>query len=275
MKPISISEKLLFSTVMLEAQNGSRGTGFFFNFRFNDYTVPVIITNKHVINEDRNAIMKFNLHLKNEDDSSDESIQVNYKGEWIFHSTHDLCCCFVNPLFEQIKKSTKREVFFIPIEESLIYNKEKLKDLSAIEDVIMIGYPIGLTDLKNNLPLFRKGITASHPSISFNNEGVGAIDMACFPGSSGSPILILDEGSYTDKKGNMFLGTSRIIFMGILFSGPIRNERGNIEITEIPTSQQITSVTPIMINLGYYIHAYEVFEFRNIIEEIFKMRENR
>lgn len=32
-----------------------------------------------------------------------------------------------------------------------------------MEDVVMIGYPIGLSDTYNHKPIIRRGITASHP----------------------------------------------------------------------------------------------------------------
>lgn len=48
MKPVSISEQMMFNTVRLECLDGSSGTGFFFNFEFEDNRiVPVLITNKH------------------------------------------------------------------------------------------------------------------------------------------------------------------------------------------------------------------------------------
>ena len=50
MYPTSLSETLMYSTVRLTASDGSTGTGFFFEFRFGDTTVPVIVTNKHVVN---------------------------------------------------------------------------------------------------------------------------------------------------------------------------------------------------------------------------------
>ncbi len=144
----------------------------------------------------------------------------------------------------------------------------KLKELSAIEDVIMVGYPTGLWDQNNNFPLFRKGITSSHPAIDFNNKSIGVVDMACFPGSSGSPIFILNENGYTDKNGNTYLGVKRLIFLGILSSGPTINTKGELIVENIPTQQKISAFTSIMINLGYYIKATEIFIFKSIIEKI-------
>jgi len=73
MKPQTTSEQMLFSTVRLVASNNSTGTGFFFNFTFDgNKTVPVIITNKHVVNNNQKEEVKFFLHTKNGDSPDDE-----------------------------------------------------------------------------------------------------------------------------------------------------------------------------------------------------------
>ncbi|MGL5353385.1 MAG: serine protease, partial [Clostridium sp.] len=140
---------------------------------------------------------------------------------------------------------------------------------SAIEDVTMVGYPNGLWNEANNLPLFRRGITASHPGFDFNDTNIGVVDMACFPGSSGSPIFILNENGYTDKTGT-HLGNSRLIFLGILFSGPTMSIDGTLIEKTIETKQNIIPRSFNMINLGYYIKAHELFSFINIIEKDLK-----
>lgn len=58
--------------------------------------------------------------------------------------------------------------------------------------------------------------------------------LACFPGSSGSPILIYSSGTYHDKPSNTFKIGNRIISLGLLFGGPIYTSEGKIEIKEIP-----------------------------------------
>jgi V8-like Glu-specific endopeptidase len=213
MKPQTTSEQILYSTVRLEASNRATGTGFFFNFKFEENKiVPVIITNKHVVNNNQKEEVKFFLHTKDGDVPSDEKLNISFKTNWHFHSGQDLCFCFVNPLFQQIKNEKRKDIFHIPITENLIWGNEKLEGLSAIEDVVMVGYPSGLWDQKNNLPLFRKGITSSHPATDFNRTNIGAVDMACFPGSSGSPIFVSNENGYTDRSGKTYLGGKRLIF---------------------------------------------------------------
>ncbi len=269
MKPQTISEQMLFSTVRLVASNDSIGTGFFFNFAFeNNKTVSVIITNKHVVNNNQKEKVKFFLHTKNGDSPNDGKINISFPTDWHFHSDQDLCFCFAAPLLQQIKDQKQKDIFYIPIIENLIWDNTKLEELSAIEDVVMVGYPSGLWDQKNNLPLFRKGITSSHPATDFNDKNVGVVDMACFPGSSGSPIFVLNENGYTDKKGNSYLDGKRLIFLGVLFQGPQFNAKGKLIIENIPTQQKVLAVTPMMINLGYYIKATEILYFKLEIEKL-------
>lgn len=256
----------MLSTILINTAQG-RGTGFFYYFIYdNDVVVPVIITNKHVVNYNKIEKVSFAVHLK--DDNSNIVIgttEINLEVEWIQHSNKDLCFCFANPIIEALKLQGKT-IFYIAINDDLIYDEEKLKELSSVEDVLMVGYPIGMSDEVNHYPIFRRGITAAHPAIDFNQKGIGLIDIACFPGSSGSPIFILNEGSYNDKKGTVHIA-SRAIFLGILYAGPTFNAQGQINITEIPTSQ-VETITPIMVNLGYYIKAHELLEFKEFIKNI-------
>ncbi len=268
MIPITISEKLMFNTVRLVSSNGSSGTGFFYNFVENDKIIPTIVTNKHVVCNNPNETMKFFLHLKNGEGSS-EYFEITFTTNWIFHSNKDLCFCFVNPVFEHVKKVTGKDVFYLAIDDSALATNEKLEDLSALEELVMVGYPIGMWDERNNFPIFRKGYTAAHPAIDFNEDGIGLVDMACFPGSSGSPIFILNEGGYKDKRGNLNWGKGRIIFLGILFAGPQYDAQGDVIVKTIPTVQQkVETHTAIMTNLGYYIKSAELLEFKEYIKKL-------
>ena len=271
-KPKTITEQMLFNTVRLETTTGS-GTGFLFHFKIDDKQIPVIITNKHVVNYNEKETVKFSLHIK-KDNNPNGKFDVQFNANWFFHEKHDLCFCFANPLFEQIKKSSGNDTFYIPTTEEIIWDNLKLEELSAMEDVVMVGYPNGLWDQKNNLPLFRKGVTASHPAIDFNREEVGVVDMACFPGSSGSPIFLLNENGYSDKNGTTYMGAKRMIFLGVLFQGPNLSAKGEVIVEDIPTQQKVSSVTPLMMNLGYYIKARVILDFKMKIQELIKKQTN-
>lgn len=270
MKPICVSEQLMYTTVRLETDTGC-GTGSYFNFQIEDLIVPVIITNKHVVNNRETEKVQFYVHLKDKEGNPSDNLKIEYNTHWIFHRDKDLCACYVNPLFEEIKNRYDREVFFIANDANIVPSQSKLEELSAIEELVMVGYPIGLWDQKNNLPIFRKGFTACHPGIDFNERGIGLADMSCFPGSSGSPIYIFNSGGYQDKRGNMYIGTSRLLLLGYLYAGPQYTVNGSLIKSTIPTQQTIMSCTPFMVNLGYYVKSTELQFFlekiKSTIEE--------
>lgn len=269
-KPECVSEQLMFSTVRLMTNDGGCGTGFYFDFIVNEKVYPTIITNKHVVNNNPCEETTFFVHLDEGDGSTTQNHKVTYNTNWFFHPTHDLCFCFTQPVFEMVKQTTHKNVFRIANNMSIVATDEQINTLRAIEEITMVGYPIGLWDEINNLPVFRHGYTASHPAYDFNNPGIGLVDMACFPGSSGSPIYVLNEGSFIDKHGNVSIGGSRIIFLGILFAGPTYSADGTLEIYETPTQATVHSQTSIMTNLGYYIQAKELNAFQKTIEDIDK-----
>lgn len=277
-EPETISEKLMFSTVRLQTNNWT-WTWFFFNFKVKENNeekdCPVIITNKHVINYNESEEVKFSLHTKSQDWNI-ELQNVIFNTKWFFHQDEniDLCFCFIKPLFEELKNTRNKDIFYFPLDENIIYNNESLESLDAIEDVIMVWYPNWLYDEKNNLPIFRKWITWFHPAINFNGEKIWLVDMACFPGSSWSPIFIYNKSWYTDKRWTLNIGPDRLIFLWVLFSWPQYNSDWEIIVESIPTQQKIITKTPVMINLWYYIKSNIIFDFKSKIERLLEMEKS-
>ncbi|WP_208959768.1 hypothetical protein [Dolosigranulum pigrum] len=74
MIPSTISERLMFNTVRLETNDGSSGTGFFFTFKFGNLLVPILVTNKHVVNNNETETVTFFLHLKGKNSKKNRKI---------------------------------------------------------------------------------------------------------------------------------------------------------------------------------------------------------
>ncbi|MTJ55797.1 hypothetical protein FJR38_25590 [Anabaena sp. UHCC 0253] len=173
-KPTTISEQLLFSTVRIESEIGT-GTGFFFDFILpNQQVISTIITNKHVVQGGK--IGNFYVH-EAAVDAQDYSpsglfqpVKLLLERSWwlIPHpdQTIDLCAIVVNPLLKNAQKEGI-QLFYQPLNETFILTDTQLEELSAVEDILMFGYPNALWDNVNNLPLIRKGITSTHPAIDF------------------------------------------------------------------------------------------------------------
>ena len=58
----------------------------------------------------------------------------------------------------------------------------------------------------------------------------------------------------------------RVILLGYLFAGPMYSADGKIIIKEIPTSTEVNVSTKITTNLGYYIKASALEEFKREVE---------
>jgi hypothetical protein len=65
----------------------------------------------------------------------------------------------------------------------------ELAVLLAITDQSVARWEKDECDSANNLPIVRKSITATHPSIDYRERREFLIDAACFFGSSGSPVF--------------------------------------------------------------------------------------
>ena len=119
------------------------------------------------------------------------------------------------------------------------------------------------------MPLVRRGITASHYKYDYNGKKEFVIDAACFPGSSGSPVLICNVGSYRDKLGNFMFGNSRILLLGILYAGPQLTVSGDIKVVTVPDAQQrALSISHIPNNLGYIIKSEKIMDFLHLFIQL-------
>jgi len=272
---LSISEQLTYSTIRIECVdlngNHSTGTGYFFKFKMNKETnehVPVLITNKHVIENAKNGKLIFTQATEEYKPLDTKHYPVtidDFESKWLKHpdKSVDLCALPIGPILNQLQE-LKIKLFYIPLDIGLLPTEEQMNNLSALEEVIMIGYPNGIWDQYNNKPILRKGVTATHPVLDYNGKKEFLIDMACFPGSSGSPVFIFNEGGYRDKKGNHFMGQSRILLLGTLYAGPQHTATGEIKVINISTSTKPISVSKIPNNLGLVIKHSRILELEKL-----------
>jgi len=276
----SISEKMMYATLRLyDPVKKSSATGFIYTFEVNDIKLHALITNRHFA-EAVNDLSKLDFTKKTISQrlitkvhvDDDQIVDVDIVVDWLLHSKEDLAFTNLKKVFENAKTKSGKGVVFAPIVETYIPSQEQLEKLSAIEDVIMVGYPNGLYDEVHNFPIFRKGITSSHPSVDHNGKKHGLVDMACLPGSSGSPIFILNESSYNNKSGGLVLG-NRLFFLGIQNSMPVRTSLSLYKKTINPISGLSTYsntddyAVSDDLNLGMYIKSSELSEFKDLVAQ--------
>ena len=86
--------------------------------------------------------------------------------------------------------------------------------------------------------------------------------MACFPGSSGSPVFV--ETQFTST-GNIMITDRSFYLAGILYAGHEYTADGEIVVREIPTQKRPFTETRIPMNLGVCIKASRLAEFDKIL----------
>ena len=269
------AEFLQLTTIRIETTVSggiTTGTGFFFGLKFDEVEkthIPVIVTNKHVI---ANAITgKLRFSLKDSDGNPLLGIYYdlhldNFENRWIKHPDNDidLCVLPIANIHREIEKSQKVLNYAILRAGDIPTSEELKSDFSRIEDITIVGYPDGIWDAFNNIPITRKGITATPLQIDFENTPRFLVDAAIYGGSSGSPVYIFNQGSYSSPGGGLFAG-NRLKLVGIIYAVTQHTVTGELKIFDIPTAK--TSITQTMIpnNLGVAIHARKLIDFEELV----------
>lgn len=240
-----ILDNLRYATTRLSVVNykgeGHVGTGFFFVIRINEKTsYPLLITNKHMIcngnNEEDWKTLSFKVNRADNQGNplfgNVEQIEIQNTLDTIrfIHPDVDLCAfSFGGYLNNFDAKGIKICFKYFP--EELIPNADDMPVICSIEDILMVGYPDGMADENNNLPIVRRGITATDFKIDYNGRKEFLIDASIFKGSSGSPIVICNIGSYNNAEGKLCLG-NRVFFLGIQYRGQFSKFQENIYIRD-------------------------------------------
>ncbi|ADT87619.1 trypsin-like peptidase domain-containing protein [Vibrio furnissii] len=268
-----ISDELAFSTVRIECKfadgNCGTGTGFFMSLCVKgEKSIPVIVTNRHVVKGASEG--RFCLTLKNEEDTPDignfRFFELpDFESQWLFHPEADLAVMIMGPLLNVSAERGER-FFYRCLSAEQIPTNEELADMPAMQEIVMVGYPNGIWDEVNNQPVFRKGITATHPELKYNGKPEFLIDAACFNGSSGSPVIAVDKDSITTRtEGTVFApGILRVRLLGILYAGPQHLASGEVKTVEIGIKKNI-ALTAIPNNLGNVISSKALLDFEPLL----------
>lgn len=271
----SIEEQFGQSTIRIIVKKDTNyyvGTGFFFEFEMNKVKKLALITNNHVVTETDTTILKFNRDIKGSPKYGDiVTVNIpNNRFKWIRHPdlAIDLSLLELKPIIDEITKQGT-SVYIRSIIESLIPSDSIWNTLTYLEELIMIGYPNGLIDEKNNLPIVRTGTTASQPKLNFNNKDEFITDISNFKGSSGSPIFIKRTPLDLNSKGNQ-LSFSLIpvyYFVGIHYKGEYfdieknQMERANKELIDSNLVQKYL----VPLNIGHVIKSKRILDFKKVL----------
>lgn len=267
MEVVSPYEQLLFSTVrietILDAGVQSTGTGFVFSYNTPSGDFPCIVTNKHVVAGAKIGWLTFSQGDKGKPKLGEQyrlGIE-DFEDVWHGHpdDSIDVTIAPLAPLLD-LARQNDTELFYRLIPGSYIPSKEIVNTLDALEEIVFIGYPNGIWDHVNLLPVIRRGITATPIAVDFQGKKQFLIDASVFPGSSGSPVLLVNMGIYFNKQTSATTIGTRAYFLGIISGVFLRTDLNEIISVPAPTIERQVTISRQMINLGIVFKASTVEE---------------
>ena len=276
MKVQSLAENLLYTTVRIDTktadgQSGS-GTGFVYVHKAGDQHIPVIVTNKHVVQGFPKGSITFTVR-EGQEPKLGHGFRLDiedFSNAWTGHPdlAVDVAVIPLAPLESHIQQMGV-QVFYKAVSPDIVPSAQQLEELDAFEELVFIGYPNGIWDKKNLLPVMRTGTTGTPLAVDFEGQPTFLMDASVFPGSSGSPVFLYNPGMYFSKSGNTTVGT-RLLFVGVVAAVFFRNDIHDIVSIPIPTNnQRAVALSKEMIDLGIVYKALTVVE---TIEHLVKIR---
>ena len=221
-----------------------------------------LVTNKHIIGESKSGSVLLTV-MEEDGTRHPETFEIGEDvwTHWCSHPDVDVDVCvlpfslYLNTLPDEIPK-----IDYYWFNSRLAPSEETSLDIGLIEDVLFIGYPNGLYDSANNLPLARRGVTATPCTVDYDDKPLFLIDASVFPGSSGSPVFLYNLGGWRSTEG--LVAGDRLVFLGVLASTYFRDEAGKIEFRESATPLKPHVRMRQMIDIG------AVYKSRTVVETI-------
>jgi len=249
-----IVESWIYATMLIENEWGERGTGFLVSRMIDDKRGRIFLaTNKHVLHKEaemRRSASRVILYLnvKNADGSiTGQAVELppnldDGSKRWREHPDKDVdvLAFEVTLLIAQYPQIKSKWANYSDFGDRA---KRDELDVTMGDEIVVIGYPLGLRQGATNFPLLRSGIIATRIGETLEDdyrEPNGTIrkrilrgfliDGATIPGSSGSPV-VLKPTTGRFVKGNIVMGSPPPILLGIVAEtryAPIRTPAGDI-----------------------------------------------
>ena len=135
--------------------------------------------------------------------------------DFLFHETEDVCLA---PIGRQLNGYLGAGLHPWPFtwHREGLASPELLSELRWLEDLYMVGCPAGEYDEVNLIPVARRVTTATPLQIDYKGRPAFLVDGHIYGGSSGSPVMLINEGAILLPGGRGQLGGMRTALLGIL-----------------------------------------------------------
>lgn len=255
------TKKFLHTTVRIEAVDHAGRVGTGTSFIFQDAASPpgeqlFLVTNKHVVTNAETSTLYFTRKNDRGEAVVGEPLFVkNHRFAHQWHSHPDAAVdVAVMPLSWQLSLIEKggQQAFINPVTLDDVADPSVFQNLDVTAPVTFVGFPNGMFDEENYLPIFRRGYVATAPDRDFNGDPVFLIDASVFPGSSGSPVFTVGD--------NTIGGTPALKFLGIVAAVYTQPTAGRLSWPAVPTAREPIPTIDQMIDLGVVFKARCVHE---------------
>lgn len=266
-------------TALVSNNLNSVGTGFLYQVCCEQKNIVrfFIITNKHVIaGADHISFVISQANSLTDLDEffqpinrEDKEITLSLEDKVINHPNIEVDLCAIDVTVELgLIITSGKKIRSNILDSSWIVSEEDKRLYGDVEPVLVIGYPIGLWDTFNNLPISRTGTTATGPLSLYNGKTNFLIDVPIFGGASGSPVFLYETPTYRSSEGRS-LG-SKISLIGVVWGTIEQNVRGELVPENVPTNIQGIPIIKSSLNLGLALHISNLLDIENIIREEFE-----
>lgn len=247
-EPGRVHEKLLKAIVKIKTPLNQNGTGFLISKEVvvskDTSRVIFLVTNKHVIGDWNPA----DANIKNYHNDVEvyfysknpllpytptkvalmDSVGNPKKYKFLLHPKPEIDVVIIN-IGEDISKSNKIDLWSFDSDYLLPFDRIKIWQTGLGDQVFTLGYPLGITSLKNNYPIVKSGYVASVPGEEFSIDvpalnrqnrktqtrlqgKILLVDGLIVGGNSGGPVILPSELLIKrDPKTNQILFGSKMI----------------------------------------------------------------
>lgn len=252
------------------------GTAFIYEFSVKIDTLnsirfskPYLVTNKHVADSIDSANLIFTLADQQGRPDYGRKLYFrvnNFKSQWIPHplASVDLCIMPISHIINHTKINNK-PIYYFPIDSEFILSSKTLESVTSIKDVLMFGYPRGVADTTNNIPIIRKGSTITPLYLNYNNKPEILIDVPVFPGSSGSPVFLYFD--QYERNGNILSVVPKLALIGIATKSISYKSTGEVKVVDIPIDSKLITEFDIPMDIAICIKSELILMFENVIKK--------
>lgn len=206
-------DQVFLMVTPIEMWSGPSKLGTATGFFFENGGRLFLVTNRHVVRiEDDHVFpnkLRIRLHTNLQDLTENEDYDValyrNNKSVWKETPGVDLVAI-------EVPKADMTRFVLIALSPRFLPPDDLV--ISAGDEVMVVGYPLGFSDTVNNYPVVRTGAVASRYLTPFQGKPFFVVDARLHPGTSGSPVLTIPR-DIARRSGATEVGTYHFFFLGV------------------------------------------------------------